>query len=453
MENTALLNGQEIRYSAGAMVKAGETYCLHALCKEGDTVSFDTDIDRKGCYRLCVHHLSQGDAHANVLVDGQYYGGLHMKAEPQGGCAQSVRFFLPEGRVTITLLRNWGEVTLKGISLLFIEETPSAHAPDFALSNPYASPECHALMAYLQRIYGKRILTGQHVDAACADIAYIKYKTGQEPAMAGFDVMSYSSGTYTENLPWDVIRGLSSCSRNIDAAIRWAQEKGGLVTLCWHWYSPTKGHDRSFYTTSTDFNLAQALSEQGEDYALLIKDMDMIAEQLKRLRDLHIPVIWRPLHEADGGWFWWGASGAEAFKQLYRMMHDRFTNLHGLNNLIWVLTAVAEDWYPGDDVVDVASIDVYAPQANPGPLCIEHEKVREHEGQKPIALGEIGTLPDLDVLMQKTPFLWFMLWYGFSYDEANNKPENLVAFMNSPSAVNLKEFAGERLYGTKGGKA
>lgn len=62
--------------------------------------------------------------------------------------------------------------------------------------------------------------------------------------------------------------------------------------------------------------------------------------QLKRFQEKHVPVLWRPLHEAD------------AYKKLYRLMYDRFTNLHGLNNLIRVVNAPCEGWYPGDDVVD-----------------------------------------------------------------------------------------------------
>lgn len=55
-----------------------------------------------------------------------------------------------------------------------------------------------------------------------------------------------------------------------------------------------------------------------------------------------------------GAWFWWGAQGAEVYKQLWRFMYDRLVNYHKLNNLIWVWTSQVGDdiWYPGDDVVD-----------------------------------------------------------------------------------------------------
>ena len=85
------------------------------------------------------------------------------------------------------------------------------------------------------------------------------------------------------------------------------------------------------------------------DYKLLLRDMDAIAVQLQKFSDAGVPVLWRPLHEAEGGWFWWGAKGPEPFKKLWRLMYDRFTNVHHLHNLIWVdCSGTNPDWYPGD---------------------------------------------------------------------------------------------------------
>lgn len=65
-----------------------------------------------------------------------------------------------------------------------------------------------------------------------------------------------------------------------------------------------------FYTYGTTFNLTAALANTSStDYALLLSDMDAIAKELLILQAANIPVLWRPLHEADGGWFWWGAYG------------------------------------------------------------------------------------------------------------------------------------------------
>lgn len=99
--------------------------------------------------------------------------------------------------------------------------------------------------------------------------------------------------------------------------------------------------------------------EDKEGYDLLMADIDAIAEQLLILKEAKVPVLFRPLHEASGGWFWWGASGPEAYKELYRLLYDRLTNEYGLDNLIWVWNGQDAEWYPGDEYVDIIGEDIY----------------------------------------------------------------------------------------------
>lgn len=82
--------------------------------------------------------------------------------------------------------------------------------------------------------------------------------------------------------------------------------------------------------------------------------------ELLKLQKAGVPVLWRPLHEAEGKWFWWGAKGPEACKKLWALVYDRLTKHHKVNNLIWTWNSVASDWYPGPSTVDVLSTDVYA---------------------------------------------------------------------------------------------
>jgi mannan endo-1,4-beta-mannosidase len=123
-------------------------------------------------------------------------------------------------------------------------------------------------------------------------------------------------------------------------------------------------------------------------------------------------VLWRPLHEASGAWFWWGARGPEPFKKLWRLMYDRMTRRHGLHNLIWVYTSGASGWYPGDDVVDVASLDIYTDQSSN--MSGEWEALKsEFNGKKLMALSESGTLPDPDKCrLYATWWSWFSIWSG-----------------------------------------
>ena len=79
----------------------------------------------------------------------------------------------------------------------------------------------------------------------------------------------------------------------------------------------------------------------------LIRDIDAISEQLKILQDNNVTVLWRPLHEASGGWFWWGCRGKDAYQWLWNLMYERQTHYHKLNNLIWVWNGQDPDWYVG----------------------------------------------------------------------------------------------------------
>ena len=91
----------------------------------------------------------------------------------------------------------------------------------------------------------------------------------------------------------------------------------------------------------------------------IVKDIDNISALMQRMEDANVTVMWRPLHEASGGWFWWGASGADAYKWLWKLMYHRMTDYHELDNLIWVWNAQSADWYPGDEYCDISATDIY----------------------------------------------------------------------------------------------
>jgi mannan endo-1,4-beta-mannosidase len=236
--------------------------------------------------------------------------------------------------------------------------TPSAPRPPHQINpspvNPAADDNARALYAYLRSIYGKKILSGQQ-ELSWAD--WIAQQTGKTPALVSVDMMDYS--------PSRVERGTRGTA--VEEAIE-HHRRGGIVSVLWHWNAPTGLYDTperrwwsGFYTDATDFDVARALADTtNANYTLLIRDIDAIAVQLKRLRDAGVPVLWRPLHEAEGGWFWWGAKGPEACKKLWGILYDRLTNYHGLNNLLWVWNSILPEWYPGDETVDIVSADVYA---------------------------------------------------------------------------------------------
>lgn len=441
VDNTALFNGSDIKYNNATFIKYEDKYYVQCLLENDDYIKFTQDIPSDGYYYLEVEHSSKCDSFQSLLIDDKYYGGISFKNTNTNTSVTTKSFKLNKGNYSVSLIRNWGELVLHSMRLCEDKRGHKSHNPDFKLSNKNASKECISVMNYFKGIYGKRVITGQHNDFNCVDADYIERITGKLPALMGFDLMSYSAGTKTPEATWECMSEISYCKHNVDAAIYWSRERKALITLCWHWYSPSNGRDKSFYTVNSEYDLEKAMNEKNEDYRLLVEDIDLIAEQLKRLQNENIPVLWRPLHEADGRWFWWGANGAEAYIKLYRFMYDRYTNLHGLNNLIWVFNAPSEGWYPGDDVVDLNCMDIYGPKGNDGALCLEYEKgISIPTVDKPIGLGEVGTIPDLGQSINKAPWLWFMLWGGFTHDEQSNSKEALTRNFCSNNAVCLDEI-------------
>ncbi|REJ12654.1 MAG: beta-mannosidase [Paenibacillaceae bacterium] len=281
------------------------------------------------------------------------------------------------------------------------------------LVTPRASENARRLMAYLCDLYGRRMLTGQQygIDET-PEVDVIFRATGKYPAVGGFDFMNDS--------PSRVERG--TVGMDTERAIDWWRQ-GGIVTFCWHWNAPAglideppdRGWHRGFYTEATTFDIEAALRDDTcEAFGLLMRDIDAIAVRLKQLRDEGIPVLWRPLHEASGGWFWWGAKGPEPYIKLWRILFDRLTRKHALDNLIWVWNGQHRDWYPGDAFVDIIGEDIYPPERT----YVSHiDRFRQVLGytskNKIIALTENGPLPDPDrMIADGAPWAWNCTWYG-----------------------------------------
>ena len=171
--------------------------------------------------------------------------------------------------------------------------------------------------------------------------------------------------------------------------------------------------------------------------------MDAIAIQLLRLQAANIPILWRPLHEAEGGWFWWGAYGPESAKTLYRIMFDRYTNVHGLRNLIWVWNSVNPNWYPGDDVVDILGFDSYPPVGDHGPVATQYsELISLGQDKKMVTLPEVGNIPDPAVLkLYHADWSYFVVWSG---DYIQTDTYNDLAFKeqvyNDPTVLKLSDL-------------
>ena len=225
-------------------------------------------------------------------------------------------------------------------------------------------------------------------------------------------------------------------SSAVEKAIEFAN-KGGIVTFCWHWNAPTEylnstanspdGWWGGFYTQSSKFDIAKVMNGQdAKGKKLLDRDIKEIAKQLKRLEKAGVPVIWRPLHEGSGGWFWWGAKGSDAYKKLWKYLYKELTNTYGCNNLIWVYNGQSADWYPGDEYVDIVGEDIYPGNHVYDPQVSRFRQAINYGSKTKItALTENGCIFDIDSAVSiNALWSWFMTWGGeFTVNGSNYSEE------------------------------
>jgi len=295
------------------------------------------------------------------------------------------------------------------------------------------------LFNYIKDEYGKRIISGQMdtswtTNSKMDMISRVFNDTGRYPALKGFDLIQ---------LPYDY-KPYNSGMEQIEEAIEWwdgknngvkllpqSPETRGIITFCWHWRT---GEKKAFYTEKTNFRIPWKKGKSDNDgkldvtscdFKLIIDDLDKAANLLNILKEKNIPVLWRPLHEAAGGWFWWGASGPAPCIALWEYMHDYFTNVKKLNNLIWVWSAENAAWYPNPETVDIIGVDLYT--MNYASLKQEFDKAVSMAPAKDkiTALSENDRLPDPDECKkEKMMWSWFMTWNDMRYSEGETHKDN-----------------------------
>ena len=276
--------------------------------------------------------------------------------------------------------------------------------------------------------------------------------------MIGLDLMAYSLSSKLQH---------NSNGNSIEKAIE-VDEAGGIVTMCWHWRMYDEylksGRDENnnprwwgaFYTNNIDkskFNLTEIMNDTSSTgYQQILADIDYAAEQLKKLQDKDIPVLFRPLHEASGAWFWWGAYGVDTYKKLWNLMYDRMTNYHGLNNLIWVWNGQNPEWYPGDDRCDIMGEDIYLDNKDYSPSSSKFMDVSNYSTNKKITtLSETGPLFDIDkAKASNTLWSWFCVWGGSSATGTNSSSADMWnKVYNHENAITLDELPDLKTYPIK----
>lgn len=299
-----------------------------------------------------------------------------------------------------------------------------------ALCNLRATARTQALYAYLWSIYGKRTLTGQQESSWTpagprAELNFIQQISGKLPAVLGLDYLRPEDNRIVNQ-----------------RAARWYLEEGGIPTICWHWGVP--GIGSGYENSKKDFDVAAALRVGTIQNRDMMHDLGVTGRLLGELRDLHVPVLWRPFHEFSGDWFWWGKHGPAAFKALWTLMYDHFTKELRLDNLIWVLGFAGQNidgsYYPGRRMVDVAGADLYV--SDHGNLAGLFGAVKQIVGTTvPICLHENGPIPAAQTLGGDAQWLYFLTWHThFIMDGVTNAPSDIEGAYSAERYITKDEL-------------
>ena len=307
--------------------------------------------------------------------------------------------------------------------------------------NKNATESAKKLLSYLCETAGKALITGQHTQTnPMEEIDYIRDITGSEPKLRGFELLAYSPNINYDDASEECLTEVYENRGTLDTALKWAKEEDGILTFSFHWYSPMYGRDKSFYAKNTKFDASRILIQGTPERDAFFRDMDVMAGYLKPFLEEDIPILWRPFHESDGDWFWWGAKGPEVARELYKLMHDHYTKVHHLDNLLWVWNCRLREGYPGDEYVDVISVDVYLDKYKSTDYKEEYEAlIRQTTDKKVAALAEVGYIPDIGMLAEsKVPWAYYMAWSKeFCIGEQYNSIDCLKAMYASDYSVKL----------------
>ncbi len=307
-------------------------------------------------------------------------------------------------------------------------------------ANSNSSDDVKKVLKFLYDIKGHGIITGQQNLAPDVMLWTDKVLniTGCYPGLLGED-FTYGNAAYLKR-------------KEIVDTVTDYWNKGGLVTISWHQVNP-ETWDGSIDEGPFEYTQYQMSQEKFNQIFVPESDLqikyqqhiDTIAGYLKQLQEVGVVVLWRPYHEMNGGWFWWGAKAN--FTDLWKGMFNRFTKYHHLNNLIWVWSpnisqSGMTDYYPGDEYVDIVGLDGYVDITNwdiRSSLSADIDNIIDVSKDNMVTFTELGWLPNLNWLQTDRPeFTWFLCWWTHITDYNSNRWISDV--YNHSYAINRGDF-------------
>jgi mannan endo-1,4-beta-mannosidase len=314
---------------------------------------------------------------------------------------------------------------------------------------PKASPEAVALLNFFYSISGKYVLTGQHNYPNIKDrnTRFAAEYIGKTPAVYSTDWGFAKEDDKDSYLARPEI---------VREAIR-QHNAGSLITICWHAVPPTAKEPITFQPVPgsnpdmlasvqgklTDQQFKDILTPGTPLYKSWCAQVDSIAFYLKKLQDAHVPVLWRPYHEMNGGWFWWGGRiGKYSTLELYLQIFNRLVKYHKLNNLVWMWSVDRpnrpemkfSNFYPGNEYLDILALDVYGSDFNQA----YYDSLVVLSKGKPLVLGEVGNPPSLEILSKQPKWSYYVIWSGMVRNTLKKQHKILTS---DPRVLSLEDPA------------
>lgn len=301
------------------------------------------------------------------------------------------------------------------------------------------NPKGRAILAWFQELQASpqlRLVSGQFAgwsgSASIGELGRIHDATGRWPVMIGLDYCGWNDGEAMIDV------------RQPNQLAREYWQTGGLVNLSWH--APNPGKPNGGGLKERGLKLADVL-KPGPIHDRWLKSLDEVATGLLELQQQGVVVVWRPLHEMNGAWFWWGAQEPADFIALWRHMFDYFTHTKKLHNLIWAWgpnhgQKSVELYYPGDAYADLIGLDAYTDHIKPDKIVGFDRLARI---KKPVGLTEFGphgaaNPPGdydfrrlLDGIEKNFPQLRHFLVWNEKWNPASNR--HAKEFYNDPRVI------------------
>jgi len=299
---------------------------------------------------------------------------------------------------------------------------------------------------FFRSIQGKGIVSGQFIERGPLNpIQTIQQNTGKWLGMIGGDYWWFGSGSFSADTSFNPI------AKSYSAA-------GGLITLTVAMANPTTGGGSGDTSRLASGDILKPGTDTNRNFMQMINS---IGDGLVDLRNAGVVVIFRPFHENNGNWDWWGTKNMPptTFQAMWQFVHNHFTNTRGLNNLIWLfalnagLNQFPVNNYPGNAFVDMIGLSVYT--NNPGSTAGDFRSLQSTYG-KLLCLSEFGpggpsqgdpSFQEPVLINQARQLLPMCVFFQQWWDGNAGRPgwgmaetQNARAALNDPYTINRGQF-------------